>query len=572
MRKPVITAVTMLAVGSLALTGCGQKNQSSGSSKPSSSSSAALPLADLNSKPRDQVKDGGSLRFAIGEMPVSYNNMNIDGNSVDLNSVYGYIGVTNFDYTKDAKPEPNKNFLESYDVKKASDNGGKQVVTLHLNPDAKWNSGRTIDYTDYQATWKAMNGAGNEYKPATTDGFNQVTSVAKGAKPTDVVITFKTSYPDWSSTWSSVLPKEGAGTPALFNDGWKQPNANWFTGPFVIDKVDQAQQIVTLKRNEKWWGDKAKLDSVSFKAIADESTKTKAFANKEIDVADTIITKDGYDNAKKRTDAQLREAGSTQWRHFTFNTKSAGLTDIKVRQAIVKGMNRVAMAKSDNAGLPVNADDLMLGNHFFMPGQVGYKDNSGAFKYDPAAAKKELDAAGWKMNGQFREKDGKPLTINYSMLTGVPTSENEGSLFKQNMTAIGVKVNLVNTPSDSYTENLTSHSFGIMAFTWQGTPYPMNNIRQIYGAASEGSKQPSESNFSQYIDPRIEKLIPEADTEENVTKRQETVNQVDKYIWDDVMTVPLYRRDMFTAVPKNLANYGPSTFESYRTEDIGYTK
>lgn len=575
MRKPLVTAVAALAIGSLALTGCGQKNQSSGSSNSGSTTAAAkLALSDFNVKSRDQVKDGGTLRYSIETLPTAWNPLNVDNNAADLGFVmWNFFGASNFTTQADGTAKANKNFVESYEVKKASENGGHQQVTLHLNPDAKWNSGRTIDYTDYVATWKADNGADSKFKPASTDGFNQVTSVTKGAKDTDVVITFKSSYPDWTSTWSTVLPKEGAGTPEAFNNGWKTFNPNWFTGPFTLDKVDQAQKTISLKRNDKWWGDKAKLDSVSFKAM-DSATMSKAFANKEIDVVQTIVTKDDYDTAKKRTDGQLREAGSTQWRHFTFNTKSAGLTDKKVRQAIVKGINREAIAKSDLAGLPVDANQVMLGNHFFMPGQKGYKDNSGDYKYDPAAAKKELDAAGWKMNGQYREKDGKQLAINYSMLTGVPTSENEGALLKQNMQAIGIKVNLVNTPSDSMNNVLTSHSFGLIAFTWVGTPYPMANVRQIYGAAAEGSKAPSESNFSQLIDPQIEKLIPQIDTQEDQTKRQDLANQADKIIWDDVMTLPLYQRAQFTAVPKNLANYGASTFQagSFLAEDIGFVK
>lgn len=158
------------------------------------------------------------------------------------------------------------------------------------------------------------------------------------------------------------------------------------------------------------------------------------------------------------------------------------------------------------------------------------------------------------------------------MLTGVPTSENEGALLKQNMAAIGVTVNLVNTPSDSMNDVLTNHSFGIIAFTWQGTPYPMNNVRQIYGAASEGSSKASESNFSQLVDPKLEKLIPQIDTEEDQTKRIALTNQADKIIWDNVMTTPLYRRAQFAAVPKNLANYGAATFQTVPTQDIGFEK
>lgn len=573
-RKAAINAIALLAVGSLALTGCGQKNQNTGEKQAGATSSANLKLSDMNPQSRDKVKDGGSLRYSISLLPPNWNPLTVDGNGVDNSTIAHFTLPNNFDFDENAKPTVNKDYMESYDVKEAADNGGKLQVTLHLNPDAKWNSGRTIDYTDYVATWKANNGTNPTFKPATTDGFNQIEKIEKGAKATDVVVTFKSSYPDWTNVLGaspSVLPKEAVTDPKVYNEGMGSANFHpeWHTGPFTLDKIDQAQKTITLKRNEKWWGDKAKLDTVSFREL-DESAQTKAFANKEIDVVDTIITKDGYSTAKQRSDAALREAGHLQWRHFTFNSKAGVLADKKVRQAVVKGINREAIARSDLAGLPVNPKDVMLGNHFFMPGQPGYKDNS--TKYDPAAAKKELDAAGWKMSGDYRVKDGKQLAFNYSMLTGVPTSENEGALLQQNMKAIGVKVNLVNTASDTYQKVLQNHSFDTISFTWQGTDWPMNNVRQIYGAASEGSKQPSESNYAQIVDPKLEQLIPKIDTEEDQTKRQDLTNQADKIIWDNVHTLPLYRRVMFTAVPKNLANYGAATFQSYRPEDIGFMK
>ena len=570
MRKTLTTAVAALAVGSLALSGCGQKNQSGGDqNKGDKTTSASAPLAALNIKPRDQIKDGGTLRLTITMLPTGWNPMQVDNNTVDLNAIiWQFIGVNNFDITEDGTPKPNPNYIKSVTV---DTKGGKQVVTLHLNPKAKWNSGRTIDYTDYRATWKSSNGENDKFLPSTTDGFNQISSVEKGDKDTDVVITYKTTYPDWTTVLSTVLPKEGVKDPHTFNDGWKTLNPDWFTGPFIPMKIDEASKTLTVKRNGKWWGDKSKLDTVSFKAM-DSATQTKAFANKEIDAASNITTEDGYRTVQKRPDVEMRQAGSVQWRHFTFNTKSTMLSDKKVRQAIVKGINRPAIARSDLAGLPVSPDTLMLGNHLFMPGQAGYRDNSADYKYDPEAAKKGLDEAGWKKQGDYRVKDGKTLTINYVQLTGVPTSENEGALFKQDMAKIGVKVNLVNTPSDSFTQTLSSHSFDVIAFTWNGTAYPMANIRQIYGAAAEGSKQPSQSNFAQIVDPEVEKLISKIDTESDVSKRRELANQADKTIWDDVMTLPLYRRMSFTAVPKNLANFGASTFQTVRAEDIGFQK
>ena len=52
-----------------------------------------------------------------------------------------------------------------------------------------------------------------------------------------------------------------------------------------------------------------------------------------------------------------------------------------------------------------------LNNHIFVAGQKGYQDNSAVVAYDPEKAKAELDALGWRLNGQFREKDGRQLVI-----------------------------------------------------------------------------------------------------------------------------------------------------------------
>ncbi len=52
---------------------------------------------------------------------------------------------------------------------------------------------------------------------------------------------------------------------------------------------------------------------------------------------------------------------------------------------------------------------MPLNNHIYVAGQEGYQDNSIGF--DPEEAKRELDALGWRLNGQFREKDGRKLII-----------------------------------------------------------------------------------------------------------------------------------------------------------------
>ena len=76
--------------------------------------------------------------------------------------------------------------------------------------------------------------------------------------------------------------------------------------------------------------------------------------------------------------------------------------------------------------------------------------------------------------------------------------------------------------------------------------------------------------FSNLCDDEIDSLIKQIDVEMDHEKRIELTNEVDRVIWDRVMTVPLYRRIEYTAVPKNLANYGSFGLSNGKPEDIGF--
>lgn len=217
------------------------------------------------------------------------------------------------------------------------------------------------------------------------------------------------------------------------------------------------------------------------------------------------------------------------------------------------------------AGLPVEGLDLSLGNHFFMPGQAGYEDHS--VKFDPEGAMKDLEDLGYKMNEttKFFEKDGKELSFKFTRLTGIPTSESAAALFKEHMKNIGINVVFADVPPSEFSNVLEAGEFESIAFGWRGTPYPMANIGQIYGTGSA-------SNFSMVSDPKIDEYVEKISAETDNEKRIEMTNEVDKIIWDNVMTIPLYYRASLTAVPANLANYGAKAFETFLPEKIGYTE
>ena len=525
-----------------------------------SSESGATAAKAINKVERGSLKQGGTLRFGMGTPVANWNNSTVDGNGVDLKNIYNFVAPGFFDYDDKGEAKPNPNFVTKVeDVTK----DGKTTVTMVLNPKAKWNSGRQISPDDFIATIKCTQD--KNYLWASTDGYDQIEKVEK-VDDTTVKFYFKSAFPDWTSVISGTLPKEQVATAEVFNNGMaKTYNNDWYAGPFKIESYNEAQQVVTLVPNEKWWGDKPLLDKVTFRVL-DSAAEATSFANKEIDVLDYIISANTYKQAQQRTDAEVRQNFGLQWRHFTLNASSGVLADKAVRQALMRATDRAAITKSSLAGMPVDANKVLLGNHFFMPSQEGYVDNSTKWSHDGEAAKKLLDGAGWKepSPGAIRVKDGKKLSIKYTRPTAVPTTKTESELLQSQLKKIGMEVVMEDVESAKYFKDyINKKNFEITSFTWQGTPYPMMNIGQIYGKGN--------SNFTGQSIKELNELIDKIAVEADHKKRVAMTNQADEIIWENVLNFPIYERMQLTAVPKKLANFGAVGLASYRAEDIGFT-
>lgn len=577
-------AFAVLAASALALSACSSNEEggNGGDNGGGSGDAASLPGADINEVDPGDLQDGGRLRLSIGSMSTNYNPMHIDGNTVDNNDIAGYMMPINWIFAEDATFEPNPDYVESFEVdtevdEKVENPEGEEVevaqrVTLKLNPEAKWNDGDPISVEDYVATWSACRAAG-EFECASTDGWNRIIAIEEGADEFEVVVDFSIPYPDWSANFSTVQRAESVADAETFNTGWLDPMEieDWYTGPFKFASIDNAAKRIVLERNDNWWGNTPKLEQVTF-SVLDPAAAAQAYANNELDVISMIIDAPTYELVQQRSDNEFRMSSSPQWRHYTVNSRAGQLTDLKFRQAIQMGIDSADVTASALAGLPTAEMDMKLGNHFFMPGQHGYQDNS--VEYDPEGAMALLEEAGYeRADGEdYYSKDGETAGFTFLRMPDIPTSVNEGNLIQDHMKEIGIEVTFRDVPSAEFFDYIIGGEYEVAAFAWNGTPYPMANVGQIYGKPFDDDGNLLNSNFSGLEVPEIDEYIERIAAETDNEARIALTNEVDQIIWENVMTIPTYYRANITAVPKNLANYGATAFKTLLPENIGYTE
>ena len=565
--KPIkLIAPAALSVLALTLSACG--GPAAPSANPGTAGTAATSSApkasgwDINEQPRASLAQGGTARFAIAELMTNWNNWHVDGNQKDNTDLQAPLTPKYYTFDGAGKPVKNPAFL--VDAKSEVANG-KQVVTLKLNDKAVWGDGKQITADDWVASWKAMNKTNEAFEPASTEGWDQLETVAAGASPLDVVMTYKSTYPDWTAIVADgPLRAESVKDPETFNKAWTTLKNEWLSGPYKVESI--SADTLTYVPNDKWWGDKPLLDKITFKAIASDA-KASAFANKEIDHYDIGSDPDGYSRASSTPESTIHKAAGPNFRHFTFNSKAPNLSDVKVRQAIVMGLDRMIIAKSDLAG--VAWDPTPLNNNIFLPSQAEYvdlgKDTGIDFNVDKAKAL--LEEAGWKPGADgIREKDGQKLVVKFMALTGVKASENEALQSQKMLKEIGVDLQIVPTAVSEFSSGnlLSGANFDIVAFSWIGTPYPLRGIDQIYGSGA--------SNFAQLRSPELDALTAQIATEVDQTKRADLAKQAAKVIWTEVHTLPLYQRPELVATTAKLANYGAFGLGSANWTNVGFQK
>ncbi|WP_328319541.1 ABC transporter family substrate-binding protein [Streptomyces sp. NBC_00388] len=562
MRRTTVVAIAAALSATLAVAGC---SSSDSDSKPAKKQAA--PQADgqsVNTHPVSDLRQGGSLRFGIDQWITQYNINQVDGQQGDGADLAGAILPDLFDADAKGIGHPNPNFLVSAKVTSTS----PQVVTYTLNPKAKWSDGKPLSWKDFHAQWKALNGKDKAYEAADTTGYDQISKVEQGAGAHGVKITFGTPYADWQRLFDPLYPAAYLDTPAKFNTGWTQ-KAPVTAAAFKVGTYDKTGQTVTLVPDPKWWGNKPRLASIVYRVL-DLSANTEAYLNKEVDDAPAIQPED-YQRLAKAPDTDIRRGARWDEVHITLNGGRGPLQDVRVRNALQAATDRKGINASFAKDL---AFDLKpLDNHFFMPNQQGYQDNSSEFdKFDPEKAMKLLDEAGWKSAGEGkpRTKDGKKLTLDYVLSAGGNSSStDQAELVQQMYGAVGVRVEIKKVPANDYfTKFVNTGNFDLASFRNVDESY----TSKLYPVFQQPQGKNLFQNFGSIGSPKIDALMKKAGEATDHAAAVKLYNEADVEIWKLGHSIELYQRPQIIAVRKGLANYGAPGLADIDYSKVGWLK
>ncbi|WP_138934054.1 ABC transporter substrate-binding protein [Roseovarius arcticus] len=424
------------------------------------------------------------------------------GTTFDASSHPIYDHLTEF---KVGTTEVLPGLAESWEV---SEDG--MTVTFKLREGVKFHSNseftptRDFNADDVIFTFDRQGNAENPYNQVSGGTWEYYSSMSMPdlvesiEKVDDYTVVFHLTRPEapflanMAMDFASLMSKEyadammEAGTPEMLNQ------APIGTGPFAFQAY-QKDAVIRYLRNDDYWGDQAKVESLIFAITPDASVRYQKVQAGECHVmaypnpADVQAMKDA-------DDIVVMEQEGLNVGYLAYNTKVAPFDNVKVRKAL-----NMAIDKQSIIDVVFQGSGQIAKNPI-PPTMWSYNDAVVDDPYDPEAAKALLAEEGvenlnmriWAM----------PVQRPYN-----PNARRMAELMQADMAEIGVTVEIVSYEWGEYLERSKAEDRdGAVLLGWTGdNGDPDNFLAVLLGCDGVGA-----ANRAQWCNEEFDAKLQEA--------------------------------------------------------------
>jgi peptide/nickel transport system substrate-binding protein len=356
--------------------------------------------------------------------------------------------------------------------------------------------------------------------PENKSRWRSIFDPIESAKVVDkYTVQIKTKYPDPVFLWRVVNYHQGyiPSSKAIEDLGQKKHRLNPVgTGPFEFEEM-KSKQWIKLRAFKDHFRGRPKLDRMTYFFIPDATARELAFQNKEIDsyrlrgVLPKLIPK--HQKLGKVHVMGKGTAGGSSYMLF-LNRRRKELQDIRVRRALMHGLNREAFVKAEygNAAL--------VHNSAIPVGSFGYTlDGLRKYEYDVAKAKRLLKEAGYP--------NGFDLGNTFVHAT---TSKEIYEFIKAEWRKLGVNINLKLVPGSTYHTNARKHLSPILIYGYARIPDADVWLKlYFYGGNPR-------QNFGNYT--KMDAKIDEAGSTLDQKKRLRLYKEIGQQLMEDLPAIP----------------------------------
>ena len=235
------------------------------------------------------------------------------------------------------------------------------------------------------------------------------------------------------------------------------------SGPFQVSEYAPAEHLV-VERNENYWGEPAELNEITFRFIPDDTTRTLALQNGEVDLIagvprGVLSSLEGMPGIKIET-APVGQVLLAYVARRDAEGNERILADPALRRAVAHAIDQEAYVEGVLGGngevVETVAPPAVLGEHADMVEGI---------PHDTEAAARILEEAGWMPGPDgIRVKDGQPLELDMAFSpgaggTGIDLTTLEW--VQAQLAEVGIRGNILQLDAGAYREALDTGAYDL---------------------------------------------------------------------------------------------------------------
>lgn len=315
------------------------------------------------------------------------------------------------------------------------------------------------------------------------------------------------------------------------------------SGPLVVKDFSPGSELL-LARNENYRTNipfvenkgPLHLEEVLVRVIPEDLTLAGELETGAVDLVFNVPAS-AIERLRANPEITVIERRQTGVRGLAMNLENPFFSDLLVRQAIAKAMDRESLVKVLSGAAPIHA--------FITPGMVAYSPETEAYAqglhpHDVAAAQALMAEAGWSdSDGDgIVEKDGEPFAVEFLIASDAVDEQQASQILQNQLRAIGIDVQ-ISQQDRGYAFEAKSAGDYEMGFENYGWPDP-DILSVVFGAPFW--------NFPQYDNPALIEEMVAARYMMNAAERTAAYATIQQTLLDDVVEIPLWQGASFTAV------------------------
>jgi peptide/nickel transport system substrate-binding protein len=409
---------------------------------------------------------------------------------------------------------------------------------FHLRHDVHFHNGQPLTSRDVKWTFDSLL-SGKLISPKAST-YNSVASVDTPDAWT-VVLHLKNPYA--SLLWNlsdgafGVVPYGSAGELAQHPIG---------SGPFRFVSARQDRDVL-IERNEAYWGTKSKLRRVRFIVVPDETTRALELRKGSGDVLINALTADTVHALQHEPTLHTDITSGSNYAYLALNTRDPILKDVRVRQAIAYAVDRKQIIHYLMGDMAHEANSVLPPQHW------AYDPNAKDYHYDPAAANRILDEAGYAKKNGYR--------FQLTMKTSTDgTTRVLAAVLQQQLRAIGIDLDIRTFEFATFYADVSKGAYQVHSLRWIGGNQDPDIFESIFDTASFAPKR---QNRTFYSNPRVDELIRTGRSTVDQQQRKRAYLQLQEIVNRDVPYVNLWYFDNVLVHTRRVRNLQVSPAGNY---------